>query len=349
MIDKARAARIAQLNAWANCWRFDIGANVFPADSRNKVTYEKWKENGWQTGPISEEQHEFWRDKGTFENGLMVMPGTPWHKPEIRNLFLICIDWDKELGFNELFEGKTLDQVYEEHFIEQHSDDLTRGHFWFYSPIAFPKKNPDDILGLEVKGLASHGVMISTPSIHNNGSAFEVMGIHKPKILTKEEAFNLLLHLNKICKKHSVPYLDKNGRSASPLSVKLKNMIKNLALDTSIKIVNGTRHDLMVSIADSILLRHSRRKSHEKLQDFFFEINSKSCVPDPLPDNEVSRIWQDALEYVSRVQEQEQTFGEKNSPVGYNDNKHNILLSIHDENIRKLLVKDIWTIISENP
>ena len=340
-------------NDGADFWRFKVGTNVFPADSRNKVTYEQWNKNGWQTTPISLEQHELWKKKKAFDKGIMVMPGTPWHKSDKKNkLYLACVDWDKQAGFDALFEGKSLEDVKKEHFIEQHDDDLARGHLWFFSPIVFPKKNADNILGLEVKGSASHGVMIVFPSIHKNGHSIEIVGLKEPKTLTKDEAFELLIHIDKICKQHKIPYLDKNGKgscASSSLSSNIKNMIKNLAIDSRIKIHNGIRHDTMVSIANSILFKHSRTKSHEKLEVFFIEINDNLCKPEPLPVKEISKIWADALEFVSRVRKHEQEQEQEQSQHSNGSNKQWILNSVADEKIRLMLNADIWTLISENP
>jgi hypothetical protein len=42
--------------------------------------------------------------------------------------------------------------------VEQHKDNLEKAHIYFYSPIPFPKKSSDSILGLEVKGVGEHGI-----------------------------------------------------------------------------------------------------------------------------------------------------------------------------------------------
>ena len=212
------------------------------------------------------------------------------------------------------FEGKSLDEIRNEHFIEQHLDDITRGHLWVYSPIIFPKKNADTVLGLEVKSLGSHGVIIPTPCIHKNGHRIESTGLSEPAIWSKNEAYRMLLHINAMCKKHTVPYLDRNGNSStSPLSSNLRNMIESLTIDPSIEIHDGQRHHTMISIANSILFRHSTTKSHNKLREFFMQINDCLCKPDPLSNKEVLKIWEDALEFVSRIKEQEHQHKERSA------------------------------------
>jgi hypothetical protein len=205
-----------------------------------------------------------------------------------------------------------LDEVRMEHFIEQHLDDLTRGHLWVYSPIIFPKKSPDAIIGIEVKSLGSHGVIVSVPCIHSNGHRIESIGLAEPITWSKEEAFKMLLHIDTICKKYSVPYLDRNGNSStSSLSNTLRYMIKSLTIDPSVKIHDGQRHHTMISIANSILFRHTTTTSHDRLREFFMQINDKLCKPYSLPENEITKIWEDALEFVSKIKEQEQRYGKK--------------------------------------
>ena len=337
---------LKDLNQGADFWR-GLGLNVFPSDSQNKRTYERWKENGWQNHPISSEQHEKWKKEGAFDKGFMVMPGTPWHRSDKIKLYLVCIEWDRQLGFDELFEGKSLDKVRNEHFIEQHLDDITRGHLWVYSPTIFQKKNADTVLGLEVKSLGSHGVIISTPCIHKNGHRIESTGLLEPVIWSMKEAYRMLLHINAICKKHNVPYLDRNGNSnssTSPLSSNLKDMIDSLTIDPSIEIHDGQRHHTMISIANSILFRHSTAKSHDRLREFFMQINNKLCKPYSLPENEIAKIWEDALEFVSKIKEKEQHYEKK--PV--DGAKREDLVWMPSE-VMQELSKHKWALIRHSP
>ena len=43
-------------NKWADYWRYDIGVNVVPADTKNKTIWITWSE--WQDKPIPEELHK---------------------------------------------------------------------------------------------------------------------------------------------------------------------------------------------------------------------------------------------------------------------------------------------------
>ncbi len=62
-------------NKSADYWRYVIGVNVIPAKSREKVTYTTWKKSGYQDNPISEEQHNAWKQARAFDDGMGVMTG----------------------------------------------------------------------------------------------------------------------------------------------------------------------------------------------------------------------------------------------------------------------------------
>jgi hypothetical protein len=94
--------------------------------------------------------------------------------------------------FDGLFDRRSLDVLGNEHFIEQHLDDITRGHLWIYSPIPFPKKIADANLGL------------ATPCIHKNGYRIEITGLQEPLTWSRGEAFKMLFHMDRICKKYGI-------------------------------------------------------------------------------------------------------------------------------------------------
>ena len=94
--------------------------------------------------------------------------------------------------------------------VEQHKDNLEKAHIYFYSPIPFPKKSSDSILGLEVKGVGEHGIAYCAPSIHQSGEPYEISGTTEPMTLTDKQANELKLHIDSICKKYSLEYLERH-------------------------------------------------------------------------------------------------------------------------------------------
>ena len=237
---------------------------------------------------------------------MAVSAGKVLHRPDKTDYYLISIEWDQSLGFGKLFEGESIEEVVKKHLIEQHVDDKTRGHLWIYSPIQYPRKNPDNVLGLEIKSAGEHGIIISSPSIHKSGYRYEAQGTLEPYTYSREEALELLLRIDAICIKYNLEYLVRNGNKSgrklvSPLSMSIKSMLRALTIDKTIKIYDGQRHATMIGIANFILLRHWQNHSHEELRKFLNDINEQACTPDPLPEKEIDSIWSDAIEFASKI------------------------------------------------
>ena len=234
---------IKSINDWADFWRYTIGINVIPADTKNKVTAIKWSQ--YQNSPISEVQHEQWKKEGAFSNGIAIIPGKVWHRSDKQGLYFTFLDADKSNAINELctMNGKsiTLQEMAEKFIVEQHKDNLEKAHVYFYSPIPFPKKRSDPNLGLEIKGLGEHGIAYCAPSIHRDRTPYEIIGTIEPITLTEEQAKALIQHIDQICKKYNLEYLEKHYRSL---------------LDSDSCIYQGERHDSLLSIANSLLFRY---------------------------------------------------------------------------------------------
>ena len=97
------------------------------------------------------------------------------------------------------------------------------------------------LLGLEVKGLGEHGVANCTPSIHKNGQPWEITGTTNPPItLTADQAKEYIEHIDQICKKYNLEYLEKHYRNQ---------------LDSNGKIYQGERHTSLISIANNGIQR----------------------------------------------------------------------------------------------
>jgi hypothetical protein len=204
------------INDFADYWRKDIGVNVIPANTRKKETYESWKE--WQDKPVPGEIHEEWKASGEFNNGIAIILGKVWHNPHKNNLYLIAIDLDNQKAIEEICSrnGSTisLSKLSQWTLVEQHPDDPSKAHVLLYSRKPFPKKSSDnhylldklssnEIPAIEVKGLGSHGILFVSPSVHQNGIPYQILGTLEPVI-----ADDFVYHLDRICRKYSIPYLD---------------------------------------------------------------------------------------------------------------------------------------------
>ena len=65
--------RFESINDWADFWRYEIGVNVIPADTRNKTPTVNWKQ--YQNVPITEEQYNEWKHDNAFDKGIAIIVG----------------------------------------------------------------------------------------------------------------------------------------------------------------------------------------------------------------------------------------------------------------------------------
>ena len=157
-------------NTYADFWRYDIGVNVIPAQTKLKKTSIKWSQ--YQNAPIPEFQHIAWKSSGAFIEGMAIIAGKVWHRPDKAGQYFTLIDLDKREAIQEFctINGKSLSlaEIAEKFIVEQHLDDKNKAHIYFYSPIPFAKKSADIKTGIEIKGVAEHGISNCAPSVHQN-------------------------------------------------------------------------------------------------------------------------------------------------------------------------------------
>lgn len=242
---------------------------------------------------------------------MAVIPGKVWHRSDKLDQFFDVVDLDTKTAIEELCtrDGKTtsLERMASKFLIEQHKDDPDRIHICFYSPIPFVKKGPDGIIGIEVKSAGEHGISFCCPSIHKNKDPedtntyrYEIIGTIEPVTLTVLQATEMMQHINTICIKFGVKYLEKDSRLS-----RMKPMIQRMTVDLNIRIPQGERHSTLLSVANSLLLRHQTNgKTDLQLKDFFIQINNKLCDPKPLPEDEINAIWRSANEFVNQIRQE---------------------------------------------
>jgi hypothetical protein len=298
---------------------------VIPSDTRNKTTNNRWKQ--YQNSPIPQWQHEQWVKDGAFAKGMAAIPGRTWHRKGKLGQYLISLDADKREAIDAICtrNGKTisLQELAQKFLVEQHKDDPDKAHIYFYSPTPFPKKSADSTLCLEIKGLGEHGIVFCSPSIHKDGCQYEIIGTNQPIALNDIQARELIQHLDQICIKYGISYLDKVSR----LDTALKSMAKSLEVNHNIRIPAGQRHTTLISLADSLLFNHNHlaggKNRVDELRSFFDQINDELCEP-PLTSYERDNIWRSALDFVDKINASEEAEIQKdvkdeNGEPGSND------------------------------
>ena len=119
------------INEYADFWRYDVGVNVIPADTRMKIYRISWKQ--WQHNPIPEVIYEEWKTSGAFGNGIAIILGKVHHnRQKISGLNLIGIDCDNAKAIEEICsqdnKSVPLSQLAQWTLVEQHTDDPTKAH-----------------------------------------------------------------------------------------------------------------------------------------------------------------------------------------------------------------------------
>lgn len=166
-------------NPGADFWRYNVGVNVIPADTRNKKPSVEWSK--FQDKPVPEELHNKWKSNGDFRKGMAIIVGKIFHRKDRMGYYLVCIDADNKKAITEICmrNGRTitLQGFAEKTLVEQHKDDPNKAHFYFYCHGSLSKKSSDavtlsdkiaanSIPAFEVKSLGDHGIMFCSPSIH---------------------------------------------------------------------------------------------------------------------------------------------------------------------------------------
>lgn len=291
------------VNDWADYWRYNIGINVIPADTKNKIPLVKWSD--YQDKPIPEEQHETWRLNNSFLKGMAIIPGKVWHNNIKRGLYFDFIDLDNKKAIEEFCRwngvNTKLEELAKHIIIEQHLDEPNKAHAYVYSRHPFLKKSSDRISGLsskidrnevpaiEVKGLGEHGIAYCTPSPHMNGHSYQIIGTLEPEELDKLDQ-----HIDNICKKYNIPYLDggNNGRSLKP--------IQDL-FQADTKIYEGhNRHEALLRVMESLIRRNRNIMTEPEIKFLGAKWNRQHCVP-PLSEHEFDDQWTDATNFIKKM------------------------------------------------
>jgi hypothetical protein len=252
---------------WPNFWYHDMKVNVFPYDTKNRIPVIK-SYKLYQNSRIPFETFNQWIESGLFERGMAIFPGRIYSGNSNEVLYLVVLDFDRKQGFEEFCKFGTMNMTRElwaeRTILEQHSDNLDKAHMYFLSPIPFPNKGPDTILGIEVKSLGEHGIVFSTNSLHKDGCRYEIQGTKEPHVLSKTQAIEMIQHINGICVKSGLEYVNKKIM----LNPEIKRIIKNLQVPSNpiIKLQEGERHNTLISIANSILFRHYKKDDESEKQ-----------------------------------------------------------------------------------
>ncbi|MGD9673728.1 MAG: hypothetical protein AB7U98_09645 [Candidatus Nitrosocosmicus sp.] len=291
-------------NGWADFWRYEKGLNIFPADTRNKKTYEEWSK--WQNEPISDKQHEEWKKNDSFANGMAIMAGNVWHRLDLDDYHLCFIDLDNQKAIEEvcrIFGAKDLKELSQITIVEQHPDNKSKAHLYFYTQHVLKKKSSDatrnlkdkldsnELPAIEVK-CQSDGLAYCTPSPHQNGSNYEIIGTKNIGIVDGKEIEDKLFE---VYEKYGllVGTESKNGKTSKiPIEVLLKP-------DFIIE-AGHNRHEAVLRVIEHYYLKYRESKSFDEIYDISWKWNLNHCNP-PLSQSNFERQINDGLRFVDKT------------------------------------------------
>jgi hypothetical protein len=325
-------------NGWADFWRYTIGVNVIPADTEKKRTYENWKE--WQEKPITDEIHKSWKTENAFSRGMAVILGEVFHRPDRKGQRFIFIDADNQKAIEEIYKilgivvkdkpYESIQQLAEDFLVEQHEDDSTRAHIYFYAkktlsnkssnknnPTLSPKLAGNEIPSLEIK--SDRGIAYCSPSYHIHGHIYQISGTIEPFTLDEEQIDKLQEHLNILCKEYGIEYADasvltntvsQEDHNAQEKFNGQSTLASKLWQENTIVYRGHNRHGAMLSIMDSLLIKFPNES-----EEFVFGIaemkNQQMCKdengkPAPLTKEEMLSLLKQARTFAAEKIEERQ-------------------------------------------
>jgi hypothetical protein len=296
-------------NKWADFWRYEIGLNVIPADTKNKRIYEKWL--AWQNEGVNEEQHTEWKERNAFANGMAIIVGKVLHRPDLDGYHLCFIDLDNQKAIDAIcgiFGAKDIKELSQTTIVEQHLDNDSKAHIYFYTKYVLKKKSSDTtrnlkdkldsnaIPAIEVK-CQSDGLAYCTPSPHKDGHNYEIIGTKKIGIFEGMEIENMLFE---VYRKYGLTINDgeKNGLS---YKIPIKELFK-----PGFKIKEGhNRSEAVLRVAESLYTRYGNTKSLEEIRQQTYKWMVEHCDP-PLEQTKFERQFNDGINFVDKTSTKDQ-------------------------------------------
>ncbi|MGB6674684.1 MAG: hypothetical protein WBE34_19830 [Candidatus Nitrosopolaris sp.] len=80
----------------------------------------------------------------------------------------------------------------------------------------------NEVPAIEVKSSGGNGIMFCTPSLHKSGYRYTIIGIPEPVMPNIRQANELEQHIDKICRKYDLKYLDNGKASIAGYSVSIQ-------------------------------------------------------------------------------------------------------------------------------
>ncbi|ALI34767.1 hypothetical protein NMY3_00555 [Candidatus Nitrosocosmicus oleophilus] len=305
-------------NDWADFWRYKIGVDPIPANTKNKITNVEWSK--YQIDSVSEELHVEWKIKGAFNNGMAIIAGKI-HRGPYQGKYLVCIDIDNASGIKEFLshfgQVDNIDKLAQRTIIEGHADDPNKIHIYFVAQQPLSKRSgivgsnsTSEIPAIEVKSEGSHGIMFCTPSLHKNGYPYRIFGTAKPTVINKENSEILENCIRQIYQKFGSSMRNNDG--LTPIEDLFKERFK-------VKEGNN-RHEALLRVMESLIQRLRTIYSEDRIKDLAWQYNLEHLEPS-LEKKEFEKQWKGAKNFVAKNKKSDSNDPEVNRDESYFLNK----------------------------
>lgn len=321
---------LTDINAWAKFWYYDIGVNIVPMVTRYKTGKGGFDWKKWKHTPIPEEEFNKWLEQNAFKDGIGAILGYVW-RGKYQGKYLTLIDLDNLLAV-ELFCTRNnntvpLKRIAEKFIVEQHKDNLNKAHVLLFADNPFTNKSNDAssipdykrkvhdnlIPSFEVKGTADAGVVFCTPSIHQDGEHYDIIGVTEPtEVLEENTAMEMMLHIDSICRRYGLQYLsginnnnnnniyNNNNNSGTAASLSPMEDIYNLDLKTT---EGNNRHMRELRLFDSLILRLRDKMSLEQIKQV---AHVMACIVNVPPKSQAhfEKDWGSSIRWIQELDAQ---------------------------------------------
>jgi hypothetical protein len=288
-------------NEWADLWRNEIGVNVIPATNRhdnpelckkpfwtdddNKQHWVTWKKSGYQDNPISQEQHDEWKKKNAFKDGMAVICGQVFHNESKKGLWLGGIDCDNLLGLNEVCVD-SIERVAKDTLVEQHSNK-EKCHIYFYSKEPIQSQAllaGGNIPQIEIKS-GGKFLMYCAGGMHKDGSLIDILDCREPQLVEKKQ---LEKKLDDVFTKYDLKYLEEKSTKFNSKAIH--------QIDSAKKLGKGSnRGKYILSYLDSKLLKNPELDRNDLI--YFAKKYEREHCTEKYDDTKIESLVDQAIKY----------------------------------------------------
>jgi P4 family phage/plasmid primase-like protien len=282
------------------------------------------------------------------------MAGKVWHREDRKGLYLNLIDCDNKKAIDEIIctiNGSQLglEEAAQHTIVEQHAGSPNKAHLYVYSDKPFAKKSSDngsslaakidanEIPAVEIKGEGGHGVHNVTPSIHPDGTIFQILGTKEVAVVDDFDR-----HIDDVLKRYDIGYLSAVNSDSNKSQIPIEELFE----DDYVVLENHNRHESLLRVMESLIKRNMSILALDEIKEWARKWDNKHCSP-ALNNKEFEKQWKSATAFISKSKSKSNTENGETHSQSEDDNESEYP-DLADELIEKFhlhtikVVRDIY-------